>query len=52
MSMRDVVLLKIKGNDDIELKKDIIGILDAMKVAKEYGSILELPAIDFKRINL
>ena len=38
------------GNDTI-LKKDVEALLDTLKDAKEYGSILQMPAIDFGRIN-
>ncbi len=36
---------------DIELKKDIEALLDTLKDAKEYGSILQMPAVDFGRVN-
>ena len=36
---------------DISLKKDIEILFDTLKDAKEYGSILQMPAIDFCRIN-
>ena len=38
------------GNDTA-LKKDVEALLDALKDAKEYGSILQMPAVDFVRIN-
>ncbi len=38
------------GSDD-SLKKDIEALLDALKDAKEYGSILQMPVVDFGRIN-
>ena len=38
------------GNDS-ELRKDIIAIIDVLKDAKEYGSILHIPPINFKKIN-
>lgn len=37
--------------EDAVLKKDINSLLDAMKDAKEYGSILEMPSVDFGRIH-
>lgn len=37
--------------DDAVLKKDIQALLDTLKDAKEYGSILQIPAVDFGRIN-
>ena len=36
---------------DTALKKDVEAILDCLKDAKEYGSILQMPAVDFGRIN-
>ena len=36
---------------DTTLKKDIEALLDALKDAKEYGSILQIPDVDFGRIN-
>ena len=36
---------------DTALKKDIEVLLDTLKDAKEYGSILQMPAVDFGRIN-
>ena len=36
---------------DIALKKDVEALLDTLKDAKEYGSILQIPAVDFGRIN-
>ena len=36
---------------DTALKKDIEALLDTLKDAKEYGSILQMPAVDFGRIN-
>ena len=38
------------GNDT-SLKKNVDALLDALKDAKEYGSILQIPAVDFERIN-
>ena len=38
------------GNDTA-LKKDIEVLLDTLRDAKEYGSILQMPAIDYKIIN-
>lgn len=38
------------GNDS-GLKKDIEAILGILKDAKEYGSILQIPTVDFGRIN-
>ena len=38
-----------EGN--IELKKDVDAIVDTLKDAKEYGSILQMPAMDFRKIN-
>jgi hypothetical protein len=38
------------GTDAI-LKKDINLLLDALKDAKEYGSILRMPLVDFEKIN-
>lgn len=37
--------------EDSALKKDIELILDALEDAKEYGSILQIPKVDFERIN-
>lgn len=37
--------------NDVVLKKDIDAILDALTDAKEYGSILQMPRVDFERIN-
>ena len=36
---------------DAELKKDIETILRTLKDAKEYGSILQMPVVDYARIN-
>lgn len=36
---------------DAALKKDVEALLDTLKDAKEYGSILQMPAVDFGRIN-
>ena len=36
---------------DTALKKDVETLLDTLKDAKEYGSILQMPAIDFGKIN-
>ena len=36
---------------DINLKKDIDAILDTLKDAKEYGSILQMPDVDYEKIN-
>lgn len=38
------------GSDAV-LKKDIEALLDTLKDAKEYGSILQMPAVDFEKIN-
>lgn len=38
------------GNDS-EIKKDITSLLDTLKDAKEYGSILQMPEVDFDKIN-
>lgn len=38
------------GND-VALKKDVEVILDVLRDAKEYGSILQIPEVDFKKIN-
>ena len=38
------------GNDAV-LKKDVEAILDVMKDAKEYGSILHMPEVDFGKID-
>lgn len=37
--------------NDTALKKDVEALLDTLKDAKEYGSILQMPAVDFGRIN-
>ncbi len=37
--------------DDVALKKDVQALLDTLKDAKEYGSILQMPAVDFRKIN-
>ena len=37
--------------NDSTLKKDIEALLGALKDAKEYGSILQIPVVDFERIN-
>ncbi|SEG33433.1 Methyltransferase domain-containing protein [Eubacterium ruminantium] len=36
---------------DINLKKDVDAILDTLKDAKEYGSILQMPDADYEKIN-
>ena len=36
---------------DAYLKKDIEALLETLKDAKEYGSILQMPVVDFGRIN-
>ena len=36
---------------DTALKKDVEALLDTLKDAKEYGSILQMPLVDFGRIN-
>ena len=36
---------------DSGLKKDVEIVLDALKDAKEYGSILQMPDVDYKKIN-
>ena len=36
---------------DAFLKKDIKTLLETLKDAKEYGSILQIPGVDFERIN-
>ena len=36
---------------DTALKKDVEALLDTLKDAKEYGSILQMPAVDFGKIN-
>mgnify|MGYP002624373309 CR=1 FL=1 len=36
---------------DVALKNDVEDLLDTLKDAKEYGSILQMPAVDFGRIN-
>lgn len=38
------------GNDQL-LKNDVDTILNAMSNAKEYGSIIQVPKVDFERIN-
>ena len=38
------------GND-VTLRKNVEDLLDTLKDAKEYGSILQIPAVDFGRIN-
>lgn len=38
------------GSDAV-LKKDIEALIDTLKDAKEYGSILQMPAVDFGKIN-
>ena len=37
--------------DDSKLKKDVESLLKIMRDAKEYGSILQIPIIDFAHIN-
>ena len=37
--------------DDITLKNDVEVLVDTLKDAKEYGSILQIPEIDFEKIN-
>ena len=37
--------------DDTVLKKDIHALIDILKDAKEYGSILQMPNVDFEKIN-
>ena len=36
---------------NVALKKDVEALLDTLKDAKEYGSILQMPVVDFGRIN-
>ena len=36
---------------DAVLQKDIVALLSILKDAKEYGSILQIPVVDFERIN-
>ncbi len=36
---------------DINLKKDVEAILDTLKDAKEYGSILKMPDVDYGNLN-
>ena len=36
---------------DIALKKDVEAILDVLKDAKEYGSILQIPEVNYNKIN-
>ena len=38
------------GND-VELKKDVESIIEIFKDAKEYGSILKMPEVNFEKIN-
>lgn len=38
------------ANDSV-LKKDVDALLHTLKDAKEYGSILQMPEVDFERIN-
>ena len=38
-------------SNDAALKKDVEAILDVLKDAKEYGSILQMPEVDFEKIN-
>ena len=37
---------------DAVLKKDVEALLDVLNDAKEYGSILQIPAVDFGKINV
>ena len=37
--------------DDKTLEKDILSILNTLTDAKEYGSILQMPTVDYNRIN-
>lgn len=37
--------------NDSALKKDVEAILEVLKDAKEYGSILQMPEVDFEKIN-
>ena len=37
--------------NDINLKKDVDAILDTLRDAKEYGSILQMPDVDYVKIN-
>ncbi|MEY8428517.1 BREX-1 system adenine-specific DNA-methyltransferase PglX [Lachnospiraceae bacterium 46-15] len=37
--------------NDVTLKKDIAALLDVLEDAKEYGSILQMPTVDFEKIN-
>lgn len=36
---------------DTTLKKDVEALIDALKDAKEYGSILQIPSVDFEKID-
>lgn len=37
--------------EDATLKEDVEALLDVLKDAKEYGSLLQIPTVDFGRIN-
>ena len=49
-SVDQAIVEEFCGNNT-DLKKDIYVILKTMKDAKEYGSILQIPTVDFERIN-
>ena len=47
----DKISIEYYCGDDASLKKDIESLLDVLKDAKEYGSILRMPHIDFQQID-
>lgn len=47
----DLASIEYFTGNDIVLKKDIEVIINILKDAKEYGSIIQIPDIDFNRIN-
>ena len=47
----DISSIEYFCGDDSVLKNDVEALLDTLKDAKEYGSILQIPEIDFEKIN-
>ena len=47
----DIASIEHFYENDSALKKDIEAILDVLRDAKEYGSILQMPEADFEKIN-
>lgn len=47
----DRTIIEYFYGDDTALKRDIEALLDTLTDAKEYGSILQMPVVDYGRIN-